>query len=79
MNRCYINYNNFRHKCRLNVNSPSKCKSCIMCVRLKRPDIPIRMILIKLTKYTRVLIYIKEDKWLLFFFIFNKTNGIILF
>ena len=48
MNRCYTQYSNFRHKCRLNVNSPSKCKSCIMCVRPKHPDIPIHLILIKL-------------------------------
>ena len=49
MNRWYIDNNNPRHQCRLNVNSPSKCKSCIMCERLKSPDIPIHLILIKRT------------------------------
>ena len=49
MNRRYTNYNNFRHKCRLHVNSQSKCKACSMCVRLKRPDIPIDLTLIRLT------------------------------
>ena len=49
VNRWYSHYNNFQHKCRLNVSSPSKCKSCIICVRLKSPDIPIHLILIKLT------------------------------
>ena len=62
MNRCYTNYNDFSHKCRLNVNSPSKCKSCIICVNLKHPDIPIHLILIKLTEYTWVLIYNDKDK-----------------
>ena len=43
-NRCFSNYNNFRHKCRVVVNISS-----IMCVRLKRPDIAIYLILLKLT------------------------------
>ena len=77
MNRCYTNYNNFRHKCRLNVNSPSKCKSCIMCVRLKR--LTYLFIWYWLNWHNIFVFLFTLTKLNCCFWFYNKTYGIILF
>ena len=54
-----------------------KCKSCILVVNLKRPGIPTHLILMKLTWYACVLIYVNEDNLLFLILLQDKWHYVI--